>query len=72
MVGLGSRVVYRVTMWLVTPMCFMWQVYRVYSNNQDVEITRLSETLATYSDDSRVSANINVPLLRGIRASFIL
>ncbi len=33
-------------------------MYRVYSNNQEMEVTKLCDTLTTYTDDSKVSTHL--------------
>ena len=34
------------------------QVYRVYSNNQEIEYSKLSDPLTSFSDDSKVGADV--------------
>ncbi len=35
--------------------CF--QMYRVYGNDQEIETTRLTDTLSSFGDDNRVSSD---------------
>ncbi|XP_013394518.1 ubiquitin carboxyl-terminal hydrolase 47 isoform X3 [Lingula anatina] len=42
-----------------------FKVYRVYSNNQEFESVRLSETLSSYGDDSRLNIKLGRALKKG-------
>ncbi|ELT97116.1 hypothetical protein CAPTEDRAFT_213864 [Capitella teleta] len=42
-----------------------FKVYKIYSNNQDIEITYLSESLNSYSDDCRLVVRLGRALKKG-------
>ena len=39
---------------------FVFQIYRVYGNNQEIETVRLTDTLSCFGDDSKASKSLPI------------